>query len=67
MTISIGIMDAITKITQLANVGKSNREMTPRDTAMIRAVATIPRAGCFIQFLLRGKSGVEIIYHRAAP
>src|SRR6185295_18975018 len=49
MTISIGTMDAMTKITQLPNVGKSNREITPREIAIIRTVATIPSAGCFMR------------------
>ena len=49
MMISIGMMEAITKMTQLPNVGKSNSEMTPRETAMIRMVDTIPSAGCFKQ------------------
>src|SRR5581483_10560961 len=54
ITISIGMMDAITKITQLPSVEKSKSAMKPKEAAMIRAVATIPSAGCLMQYSYLG-------------
>ena len=65
MTISIGMMAAITKMTQLPSVEKSKSEMKPKEMAIIRAVDDNSKCGLLHAILLRGKSGVEIIYHKS--
>src|SRR5262245_40523715 len=46
MTICIGIMQIIRKATQLPNVGKSQRETNPSETAITKIAAAIPNTGC---------------------
>jgi len=44
----MGMRQIRPKVTHPENVGKSKREMKPREMAMMTAVATRPAEGCFM-------------------